>query len=112
MKGKLFGVFSILLLPIFGYPYKLMASDPVLSIQLSGRHDFRFAGFYQALWQGYYREAGIAIELRSGIDQSGKEIDALRAVASGQADLAPLDGLALLVAQDQGAELIALQPVL
>lgn len=98
MAGKLFGIFSILFLVIFGCSCKTMASDSILSVQLSGRHDFRFAGFYQALWQGYYREAGIAIELRGGVDQTGKEIDALRTVASGHADLAPLDGLALLTA--------------
>lgn len=64
------------------------------------------------MWQGYYREAGINVELRSGIDRSGKEVDALAAVARGEADLALLDGLAVLVAQDKGADLIALQPLL
>ncbi|WP_177169022.1 ABC transporter substrate-binding protein [Allochromatium warmingii] len=47
------------------------ALEPV-SLQLPWKHQFEFAGFYAALAQGFYRERGLAVELREyqpGLDQ-------------------------------------------
>ncbi len=36
-------------------------------LQLKWEHEFQFAGYYAALWQGYYAEEGLDVELRSAI---------------------------------------------
>jgi class 3 adenylate cyclase/ABC-type nitrate/sulfonate/bicarbonate transport system substrate-binding protein len=58
-----------------------VAHDPV-SLQLKWKHQFQFAGYYAALEQGYYRNAGLDVTIREG----GPDIDATEAVASGKAD--------------------------
>lgn len=36
-------------------------------LQLKWQHQFQFAGYYAAVAQGYYREAGLAVELREAL---------------------------------------------
>jgi ABC-type nitrate/sulfonate/bicarbonate transport system substrate-binding protein len=58
-----------------------VALDPV-SLQLKWKHQFQFAGYYAALEQGFYRDAGLDVTIREG----GPDIDATEAVARGNAD--------------------------
>ena len=51
-------------------------------MQLKWKHQFQFAGYYAALAQGYYRNAGLDVTIREG----GPDIEASEAVASGKAD--------------------------
>src|SRR5438552_15839098 len=51
----------------------LMVARPVpadagdkLVLQLHRAAQFEFAGYYAALWQGFYRDAGLDIEIRRG----------------------------------------------
>src|SRR6267154_5316363 len=65
----------------------LLASHPAaaldqVSMQLKWKHQFQFAGYYQALEQGFYRNAGLDVTIREG----GPGIDAAEAVAGGKAD--------------------------
>jgi class 3 adenylate cyclase/ABC-type nitrate/sulfonate/bicarbonate transport system substrate-binding protein len=65
----------------------LAASHPAaaldaVSLQLKWKHQFQFAGYYQALEQGFYRDAGLDVTIREG----GPGIDAAEAVAGGKAD--------------------------
>ena len=53
-----------------------------VSLQLKWLHQFQFAGYYAALEQGFYRDAGLEVEIRQG----GPETDATADVASGKAD--------------------------
>lgn len=53
-----------------------------VSLQLKWLHQFQFAGYYVALEKGFYRDAGIDVEIRGG----GPGIDAMVDVASGKAD--------------------------
>ena len=53
-----------------------------ISVQLQWRHQWQFAGFYAALEQGYYREAGLAVELR----EYAEGIDIIDTVVAGRAD--------------------------
>jgi ABC-type nitrate/sulfonate/bicarbonate transport system substrate-binding protein len=57
------------------------ARDKV-SLQLKWLHQFQFAGYYAALEQGFYRDAGLDVEIREG----GPNIDAMQAVQQGKAD--------------------------
>jgi class 3 adenylate cyclase/ABC-type nitrate/sulfonate/bicarbonate transport system substrate-binding protein len=57
------------------------ASDKVL-LQLKWLHQFQFAGYYQALDKGYYRDAGLDVEIREG----GPSVDVTEAMEQGKAD--------------------------
>lgn len=57
------------------------ALEPV-SLQLKWKHQFQFAGYYAALEQGFYRNAGLDVTIREG----GPGIDVAEAVADGKAD--------------------------
>ena len=65
----------------------LAASHPAaaldaVSLQLKWKHQFQFAGYYQALEQGFYRDAGLDVSIREG----GPGIDVAQTVASGKSD--------------------------
>ena len=65
----------------------LLASHPAaaldqVSLQLKWKHQFQFAGYYAALEQGFYRDAGLDVTIREG----GPDIDVAEVVASGKAD--------------------------
>jgi class 3 adenylate cyclase/ABC-type nitrate/sulfonate/bicarbonate transport system substrate-binding protein len=57
------------------------AEDRV-SLQLKWLHQFQFAGYYAALDQGFYRNAGLDVDIREG----GPDVDAREAVEEGKAD--------------------------
>lgn len=57
------------------------ALEPV-SLQLRWMHQFQFAGYYAALHQGFYQEAGLEVSLREG----GPGIDPVALVVAGEAD--------------------------
>jgi class 3 adenylate cyclase/ABC-type nitrate/sulfonate/bicarbonate transport system substrate-binding protein len=65
----------------------LLASHPAaaldsVSMQLKWKHQFQFAGYYQALEQGFYRDAGLDVTIREG----GPGIDVAETVAGGKSD--------------------------
>ena len=72
---------------IVGAFLALAASHPAValeavSLQLKSKHQFQFAGYYQALTQGFYRDADLDVSIREG----GPGIDVSEAVADGKAD--------------------------
>ena len=58
----------------------LVASNPAaaldqVSMQIKWKHQFQFAGYYAALEQGFYRDAGFDVIIREGgpgIDVAGR----------------------------------------
>jgi class 3 adenylate cyclase/ABC-type nitrate/sulfonate/bicarbonate transport system substrate-binding protein len=65
----------------------LLASHPLaaldqVSLQLKWKHQFQFAGYYAALEQGFYRDAGLDVTIHEG----GPGIDVAETVAGGKAD--------------------------
>ena len=53
-----------------------------VTLQLKWLHQFQFAGYYAAKHQGYYREAGLDVEIKAA--QQG--VDAVQQVVFGEAD--------------------------
>lgn len=51
-------------------------------LQLKWQHQFQFAGYYAAIAQGYYREAGLAVELLEAVPGQ----DPVQAVLRGEAE--------------------------
>ena len=66
LLGRLIVVASLML----AAAHPAAALDAV-SIQLKWKHQFQFAGYYQALEQGFYRDANLDVTIREG----GPEID-------------------------------------
>jgi ABC-type nitrate/sulfonate/bicarbonate transport system substrate-binding protein len=75
----------------------LLTSCPVMaleqvSMQLKWKHQFQFAGYYAALEQGFYRDAGLDVKILEG----GPNIDVTEAVATGKADFGACSANVLL----------------
>lgn len=89
----------------------LLASAPAsaldkVTLQLNGYHQFQYAGYYAALDQGYYSEAGLdvaIIEFKMGVDPV---ID----VYSGKADFG-VSNSSLLLARAAGKPVVALAAI-
>ena len=73
-------------------------------LQLRWDHQFQFAGYYAAEWQGFYEEAGLDVEIRSALTDDGRYLNAPREVEEGRADFG-IGAADILVANDRGAEL-------
>jgi diguanylate cyclase (GGDEF)-like protein len=96
--------FAGLLLGVATTHGSAQAREPV-SLQLRWDHQFQFAGYYAALWQGYYAAAGIDVEIRSGIAGDGTALDAIAEVASGRATFG-IGASDILVARARGDPLV------
>lgn len=75
---------SFLLLGVVGAPLAAPAAEPPLRpvrVQLKWTHQFQFAGFYAAVEQGYYRDAGFDVTLLEG----RPDVDPAHVVAAGKA---------------------------
>ena len=79
-------------------------------LQLRWDHQFQFAGYYAAQWQGYYQEAGFAVEIRSAVTPEGRIISATQEVAQGRADFG-VGAADILIARDQGIPLVVLASI-
>ena len=79
-------------------------------LQLSWHHDFQFAEYYAALWQGYYAEAGLDVEIRDSFPNDGKYLSPAVEVADGRAEFG-VAGSDLLKGRDLGVPFTVLAPI-
>ena len=79
-----------------------------LRLQLRWLHQFQFAGYYLALEKGYYRQAGLDVEILQGGPRVPRPIDTLLA---GQADFA-ISNSGLVIARMQGKPVVALAAIM
>jgi ABC-type nitrate/sulfonate/bicarbonate transport system substrate-binding protein len=89
----------------------LVSSPPAValdqvSLQLKWKHQFQFAGYYQALEQGFYRDAGLNVTIREG----GPDIDVSEAVAGGRSDFG-VCGASVLREWTMGRRLVVLAAI-
>ncbi len=103
-------VFGVGLLFFILFSITLNASDASASplpqhvtLQLKWTHQFQFAGYYAALQQGFYKDAGLDVTIKEG----GAGIDSVDEVLQGRADFA-VAGPELLLRFLDGAPVIAL----
>jgi ABC-type nitrate/sulfonate/bicarbonate transport system substrate-binding protein len=90
-------------------PGTSIAADKLV-LQLHREPQFEFAGYYAALWKGFYRDAGLAVEIRPGNPQGRTPIDPVREVIERRAQFGT--GTAqLLVRAAGGSPLILLAPI-
>jgi ABC-type nitrate/sulfonate/bicarbonate transport system substrate-binding protein len=86
-----------------------VAAEPV-RLQLRWDHQFQFAGYYCAQWQGYYADAGLEVDIRSAIRQDGSIVSAVDAVVSGRADFG-IGAADILIARDKGDPLVVVASI-
>ncbi|MDP3815209.1 GGDEF domain-containing protein [Pseudomonas sp.] len=79
-----------------------------LRLQLRWLHQFQFAGYYLALEKGYYRQAGLDVEILQGGPRVPRPIDSLLA---GQADFA-IANSGVVIARMQGKPVVALAAIM
>jgi ABC-type nitrate/sulfonate/bicarbonate transport system substrate-binding protein len=77
-----------------------------VTLQLKWKHQFQFAGYYAAVKQGYYREAGLEVVLR----EAGAGQDIEDTVLSGEADFGTSTS-DLVLRYAEGAPVVALAPI-
>ncbi len=85
------------------------ANDSVV-LQLKRDHDFQFAGYYAALWQGYYRDAGLDVDIQSAFEESGSYLIPQQRLLEGKADFA-IGATDILLGLDAGHPLVVLAPI-
>jgi ABC-type nitrate/sulfonate/bicarbonate transport system substrate-binding protein len=86
-----------------------LAADKIV-LQLHGPAQFEFAGYYAALWQGFYRDAGLEVEIKPGAGIGQPPIDPVREVTEGRAQFGT--GTAgLVIRAAQGLPLLLLAPI-
>ncbi|HEX9534943.1 MAG TPA: ABC transporter substrate-binding protein [Stellaceae bacterium] len=90
-------------------PRAAVAADQVV-LQLQRGVQFEFAGYYTALWKGFYREAGIEVEIKPGAPPGAAPIDAVREVVERRAQFGT-GTTQLLVHAAQGSPLVLLAPI-
>ena len=98
-----------LLLALLAIPRTGDAADAVV-LQLSGPATFEFAGYYAALWQGYYRDAGIDATIRPGGVRDQVPVDPVREVAEGRAQFG-IGSTQLVIRRALGLPVVLLAPI-
>lgn len=76
-------------------------------VQLKWTHQFQFAGFYAAIEQGYFKDAGLDVELIAG----GAQIDPTAVVVSGNAEFG-VGNSTLLIDFNAGRPVVAVAAIL
>jgi len=93
-------IFLLILLPISAF-----GVDNV-RLQLKWRHQFQFAGYYAAQAQGYYRDAGLNVE----IIPATPGIDPVQQVVQGKADFG-IGATDLLLLREKGVPVVVLASI-
>jgi len=83
MKVVIYSI-TLILLVISPQFHPAAAADEPIRLQLSGKHQFEFAGYYAAKHLGYYEQLGRAVVINEY--QAG--MDVIEEVTSGRADFA------------------------
>lgn len=77
-----------------------------VALQFQWHHQFQFAGYYAAVELGYYRDAGLEVELRPATGDTGS----IEAVTEGTAEFG-VSSADLVVARSNGVPVVVLAPI-
>ena len=89
-------LFTCWLLLVFS---SLLIAEEKVVLQLKWEHQFQFAGYYAAKWQGFYEEAGLDVEIRPSVKADKSIITPSDEIKQGQAQFA-IGGLDILLVKD------------
>jgi PAS domain S-box-containing protein len=88
----------------------LMIADTRVTLQLRWDHQFQFAGYYAALWEGYYKQAGLDVDLVSAINPDDSIRSAIEEVENGNAEFG-IGSADILLARDRGIPLVVVASI-
>jgi ABC-type nitrate/sulfonate/bicarbonate transport system substrate-binding protein len=100
---------AALALALMGLPVSGGAAETV-SLQLGGPPQFEFAGYYAALWQGFYRDAGLDVTIRPSGLKPQTTIDPVREVTEGRAQFG-VGTMQLVIRRAQGLPVLLVAPI-
>ncbi|MGB5446673.1 MAG: ABC transporter substrate-binding protein, partial [Psychromonas sp.] len=83
---------------LFVVSFHLLAKEKVV-LQLKWEHEFQFAGYYAAKWQGFYEDQGLDVEIRSAVQADKSIISPSDELKKGNAQFA-IGALDILVDKD------------
>jgi ABC-type nitrate/sulfonate/bicarbonate transport system substrate-binding protein len=86
------------------------SAETKLVLQLHREPQFEFAGYYAALWQGFYQAAGLDVEIKPGTPPGASPIDPVREITEGRAQFGT-GTVQLLVRAAEGQSLLLLAPM-
>lgn len=101
-----FTTITVLLFILFPQLLPAKTNDKI-TLQLPWKHQFQFAGYYAALEKGYYKDAGLDVEIK---DLNANNINTIDEVLSNRANFG-IANSELLVRYMQGEPLVALLPI-
>ena len=104
MINKTLTLFLLLLLSC-----NVFSAEKVV-LQLKWEHEFQFAGYYAALWQGFYQAEGLDVEIRPVSRPDGSVVQPLDEIRSDNAQFA-VGALDILIGEDRGRDLVVLAPI-
>ncbi len=96
-------MFAFIFLPAVFYGPAVRAEEKVV-LQLRWDPQFQFAGYYAALWQGYYKEAGFDVEIKPAWINNTTFLSATNEVNEGRADYG-VGASDILIANDTSQKL-------
>ncbi|ABR46829.1 integral membrane sensor signal transduction histidine kinase [Alkaliphilus metalliredigens QYMF] len=108
-KNKTYIVVIIIMI-LYIFPIDRVQGLDEAVLQLRWDHQFQFAGYYTALWNGYYEEEGLEVEIRSAFTEEGDVLQATQEVAEGDADFG-VGAVDILIANDEGLDLAVLASI-
>jgi PAS domain S-box-containing protein len=79
-------------------------------LQLKWDHQFQFAGYYAALWQGFYEEAGLDVEIRPRVGPDGSLLNVMQELTEGRADFA-VAAADILAARAEGVPIVVISSI-
>ncbi|HEX5318611.1 MAG TPA: ABC transporter substrate-binding protein [Stellaceae bacterium] len=91
-------------------PARADDAPSTLVLQLSGPAQFQYAGYFAALWKGFYNEAGLLVEIRPGSAPGQGNVDPAHEVAEGHAQFG-VGSMSLVTRSAQGLPLLLLAPI-
>jgi ABC-type nitrate/sulfonate/bicarbonate transport system substrate-binding protein len=100
---------AALALTLVALPRAGSAAEGVV-LQLGGPATFETAGYYAALWQGYYRDAGLDVTIRPGSSRTQAPIDPAREIAEGRAQFGT-GTMQLVIRRAQGLPVLLVAPI-
>ncbi len=81
-----------------------------VTLQLKWDHEFQFAGYYAALWNGYYAAADLDVTIRSRVTADGQLLDVGEELAKNRAQFA-VTGPDLLIYRDRGIPVVIIATI-
>jgi ABC-type nitrate/sulfonate/bicarbonate transport system substrate-binding protein len=91
-------------------PIEVLALNKKVTLQLQWDHQYQFAGYYAALWNGYYARHGLDVTIRSAFEPNGKFHSSAKEVSNRHADFG-VGAIDILKARDAGSPLVILSSI-